>query len=195
VVAENIPFSTRVDEGTAVTDRAIQSLEYRDVGVTLKVTPQINEKRFVKLKIYEEISRVISETTQVSPSQVVLAPTTTKRTAETNVQVRDGQTVVIAGLVGDNVDVSSTKVPCLGDIPIVGWLFKSETRNTTRTNLLIFLTPYIVATPEEAEEIYQRKSNYMNEVGGNPTDQAGQPVEPTPAQPSSGEAEGNQEKK
>ncbi len=195
MVAENIPFSTRVDEGTAVTDRAIQSLEYRDVGVTLKVTPQINEKRFVKLKIYEEISRVISETTQVSPSQVVLAPTTTKRTAETNVQVRDGQTVVIAGLVGDNVDVSSTKVPCLGDIPIVGWLFKSETRNTTRTNLLIFLTPYIVATPEEAEEIYQRKSNYMNEVGGNPTDQAGQPVEPTPAQPSSGEAEGNQEKK
>ena len=195
VVAENIPFSTRVDEGTAVTDRAIQSLEYRDVGVTLKVTPQINEKRFVKLKIYEEISRVISETTQVSPSQVVLAPTTTKRTAETNVQVRDGQTVVIAGLVGDDVDVSTTKVPCLGDIPLLGWLFKSETRNTTRTNLLIFLTPYIVATPEEAEEIYQRKSNYMNEVGGNPTDQAGQPVEPTPAQPSSGEAEGNQEKK
>jgi len=90
VVAENIPFSTRVDEGTAVTDRAIQSFEYRDVGVTLKITPQINEKRFVKLKIFEEISRVVSETTQLSPTQVVLAPTTTKRTAETNVQVREG---------------------------------------------------------------------------------------------------------
>ena len=195
VVAENIPFSTRVDEGTAVTDRAIQSLEYRDVGVTLKVTPQINEKRFVKLKIFEEISRVVSETTQVTPTQVVLAPTTTKRTAETNVQVRDGQTVVIAGLVGDNVDISSTKVPCLGDIPIVGWLFKSETRNTTRTNLLIFLTPYIVATPEEAEEIYQRKSSYMNELTGSKTDQDVQPEEPTPAQVSSGEAEGSQKKK
>jgi len=164
VVAENIPFSTRVDEGTAVTDRAIQSFEYRDVGVTLKITPQINEKRFVKLKIFEEISRVVSETTQLSPTQVVLAPTTTKRTAETNVQVRDGQTVIIAGLVGDNVDVSTTKVPCLGDIPIVGWLFKSETRNTTRTNLLIFLTPYIVATPEEADEIYLRKSELMEKV-------------------------------
>ena len=151
VVAENIPFSTRVDQGTATTDRAIQSFEYKDVGVTLKITPQINEKRFVKLKIFEEISRVVSETTQLSPTQVVLAPTTTKRTAETNVQVRDGQTVIIAGLVGDNVDVSTTKVPCLGDIPIVGWLFKSESRNTTRTNLLIFLTPYIVATPEEAD--------------------------------------------
>jgi general secretion pathway protein D len=209
VVAENIPFSTRVDEGTATTDRAIQSLEYRDVGVTLKVTPQINERRFVKLKIFEEISRVVSETTQVSPSQVVLAPTTTKRTAETNVQVRDGQTVVIAGLVGDNVDVSSTKVPCLGDIPIVGWLFKSETRNTTRTNLLIFLTPYIVATPEEAEEIYRQKSSYMDELTRGATEQDVQPEEPSPArgpgtpsttstgsgQAGSGEAEGSQKKK
>ncbi len=164
VVAENIPFSTRVDEGTSTTDRAIQSFEYRDVGVTLKITPQINERRFVKLKIFEEISRVVSETTQLSPTQVVLAPTTTKRTAETNVQVRDGQTVVIAGLVGDNVDVSTTKVPCLGDIPIVGWLFKSESRNTTRTNLLIFLTPYIVATPEEADQIYLKKSDMMEKV-------------------------------
>ena len=209
VVAENIPFSTRVDEGTATTDRAIQSLEYRDVGVTLKVTPQINERRFVKLKIFEEISRVVSETTQVSPSQVVLAPTTTKRTAETNVQVRDGQTVVIAGLVGDNVDVSSTKVPCLGDIPIVGWLFKSETRNTTRTNLLIFLTPYIVGTPEEAEEIYRQKSSYMDELTRGATEQDVQPEEPSPArgpatpsttstgsgQAGSGEAEGSQKKK
>ncbi|MCG6982502.1 MAG: type II secretion system secretin GspD [Deltaproteobacteria bacterium] len=164
VVAENIPFSTRVDEGTAVTDRAIQSFEYRDVGVTLKVTPQINEKRFVKLKIYEEISRVVSQTTQISPTQAVLAPTTTKRTAETNVQVKDGETVVIAGLVGDNVDITSTKVPCLGDIPLVGWLFKSERRDTTRTNLLIFLTPYIVVSSHEADEIYHRKSKMMEKV-------------------------------
>ena len=190
VVAENIPFSTRVDEGTAVTDRAIQSLEYRDVGTTLKITPQINEKRFVKLKIYEEISRVVSETSQISPTQVVLAPTTRKRTAETNVQVRDGQTVVIAGLVGDDVDVNVTKVPCLGDIPLFGWLFKSESRTTRRTNLLIFITPYIVATPQEAEEIYRQKASYMDELTRSGTDQDVQPEEPTPAQASSGEAEG-----
>ena len=206
VVAENIPFSTRVDEGTAVTDRAIQSLEYRDVGTTLKITPQINEKRYVKLKIYEEISRVVSETTQVSPTQVVLAPTTRKRTAETNVQVRDGQTVVIAGLVGDDVDVNVTKVPCLGDIPLLGWLFKSESRTTRRTNLLIFLTPYIVATPEEAEEIYRLKAKYMDELTRSATEQDVQPEEPPPAvgpstpstgsgQASSGEAEGSQKKK
>ena len=195
IVAENIPFSTRVDEGTAVTDRAIQSLEYRDVGVTLKVTPQINEKRFVKLKIYQEKSSVVSETTQVTPTQVVLAPTTRKRTAETNVQVRDGQTVVIAGLVGDDVDVSVTKVPCLGDIPMLGWLFKSESRNTRRTNLLIFLTPYIVTTPQEADEIYRRKASYMDELRGIGTEQDVQPEEPSPAQAGSGEPEGSQEKK
>ena len=194
VVAENIPFSTRVDEGTAVTDRAIQSLEYRDVGTTLKITPQINEKRFVKLKIYEEISRVVSETSQISPTQVVLAPTTRKRTAETNVQVRDGQTVVIAGLVGDDVDVNVTKVPCLGDIPLFGWLFKSESRTTRRTNLLIFITPYIVATPQEAEEIYRQKASYMDELTRSGTGQDVQPDEPTPAQPGSGEAEGSQKK-
>ena len=191
VVAENIPFSTRVDEGTAVTDRAIQSLEYRDVGTTLKITPQISEKRFVKLKIYEEISRVVSETSQISPTQVVLAPTTRKRTAETNVQVRDGQTVVIAGLVGDDVNVSVTKVPCLGDMPLFGWLFKSESRTTRRTNLLIFITPYIVATPQEAEEIYRLKAKYMDELTRSATEQDVQPEEPSPAQASSGEAEGS----
>ena len=185
VVAENIPFSTRVDEGTAVTDRAIQSFEYRDVGVTLKVTPQINEKRFVKLKIFEEISRVVSETTQISPTQVVLAPTTRKRTAETNVQVKDGQTVVIAGLVGDNVNLSTTKVPCLGDIPIIGWLFKSENRNTERTNLLIFLTPYIVATPNEAEQIYLKKSKVMKKVkeGYGPAEESMEEPAPGSEQP------------
>ena len=196
VVAENIPFSTRVDEGTAVTDRAIQSLEYRDVGTTLKITPQINEKRFVKLKIYQEKSSVVSETTQVTPTQVVLAPTTRKRTAETNVQVRDGQTVVIAGLVGDDVDVSVTKVPCLGDIPLFGWLFKSESRTTRRTNLLIFLTPYIVATPQEAEEIYRQKASYMDELRGSATEQDAQPKEPTPAVgPSTGSGPGGSQKK
>ena len=100
----------------------------------------------------------------VASTQVVLAPTTTKRTAETNVQVKDGQTVVIAGLMGDNVDITTTQVPCLGDIPIIGWLFKSERRDTTKTNLLIFLTPYIVITHEEAEQVYLKKSKMMQRV-------------------------------
>jgi general secretion pathway protein D len=71
---------------------------------------------------------------------------------------------VIAGLIGDDTDYSVTKVPCLGDIPILGWLFRSESTTTRRTNLLVFLTPYIVANPQEAEKIYQEKSTYIDEV-------------------------------
>ncbi|UCE83328.1 MAG: type II secretion system secretin GspD, partial [Deltaproteobacteria bacterium] len=170
VVAENIPFSTRVDQGTAVTDRAIQSFEYRDVGVTLKITPQINEKRFVKLKIYEEVSRVISESVQ-SGDQIILAPTTVKRTAETNIEVKDGQTVVIAGLIGEDYTETTAKVPCLGDVPVLGWLFKAEDKTTDRKNLVIFLTSYIVASASEADEIYQQKSEVMEELRKKPGEQ------------------------
>ena len=160
VVADNIPFSTRVDQGTAVTDRAIQSIEYRDVGTTLKITPQISESRSVKLRIFEEVSRVLSATVEGG----VLAPTTRKRTAETIVEVKDGQTIVIAGLLGEDLSETSAQVPCLGDIPLVGWLFKSVTELTQKTNLLVFLTPHIVASPEEADDLYQRKSGQIYEL-------------------------------
>jgi general secretion pathway protein D len=186
VVSDNIPFSTRVDAGTAVTDRAIQSFEYRDVGVTLKVTPQINDKRFVKLKIYEELSRVINESV-TSGDQVILAPSTKKRTAETNVEVRDGQTVVIAGLIGEDTDSTEVGTPCLADIPVLGWLFKSRTETGKYTNLLVFLTPHIVANPAEAETIYKEKSTYMDEVRDHGADRIDEPVAP-PAAP---EAEGD----
>lgn len=173
VVADNIPFTTRVDQGTETTSRAIQQFEFRDVGVTLKITPQINEKRFVKLKIYQEVSRVV-QTGVTSGDQTILAPTTRKRTAETNVEVKDGQTVVIAGLLGDDSDSTERKVPCLGEVPILGWLFKSVTETNRRTNLLVFLTPHIVANPAEAEEIYQKKATEMEDArqgsGGSKTE-------------------------
>jgi general secretion pathway protein D len=164
VVADNIPFTTRVDQPSEVTERAIQSLEYRDVGVTLKLTPQINEKRFVKLKIYQEVSRVVQQVTR----EGILAPSTRKRTAETNVEVRDGQTVVIAGLVGEDMTATDSAVPCLGTMPMLGWLFKSQTRTRDRTNLLVFLTPHIVASPEEAEAIYRNKADYMDSLSTSP---------------------------
>jgi len=187
VVADNIPFSTRVDQGTAVTDRAIQSFEYKDVGVTLKVTPQINEKRFVKLKIYFEKSNVIQETVS-SGDQTILAPTTRKRTAETNVEVNDGQTVVIAGLIGEDSDSTESGVPCLGDIPLLGWLFKSRTETGRYTNLIVFLTPHIVADPEEAKKIYQEKATYMEEVKKGESGKVDKPVAPAEAPAVEGDA-------
>ncbi|HYA01989.1 MAG TPA: type II secretion system secretin GspD [Syntrophobacteria bacterium] len=160
VVAENIPYSTRLDLGTSTTDRAIQQFEYRDVGVTLKVTPQINEKRFVKLKILEEVSKVVTQTTVTG----VLAPTTRKRKAETLVEVKDGETVVIAGLIGEDSTSSRSAVPCLGDIPLLGWLFQSVSREKQPTNLFVFLTPYIVANPEEAGQLYRERSEHMQNL-------------------------------
>jgi general secretion pathway protein D len=164
VVAENIPYSTRLDLGTSTTDRAIQQFEYRDVGVTLKVTPQINEKRFVKMKIHEEVSKVVSQQTV----EGILAPTTRKRSAETLVEVKDGETVVIAGLIGEDTTSTRSSVPCLGDIPVLGWLFQSSSRSKDPTNLFVFLTPHIVTNPEEAGQIYQERSEHMQdlEAGG-----------------------------
>jgi general secretion pathway protein D len=128
--------------------------------VTLKVTPQINEKRFVKLKILEEVSKVVTQTTVTG----VLAPTTRKRKAETLVEVKDGQTVVIAGLIGEDSTSSRSAVPCLGDIPLLGWLFQSVSREKQPTNLFVFLTPYIVANPEEAGQLYQERSEHMQNL-------------------------------
>ncbi|MFP3870668.1 MAG: type II secretion system secretin GspD [Syntrophobacteria bacterium] len=163
VVADNIPFTTRVDQPSEVTERAIQSFEYKDVGVTLKITPQINEKRFVKLKIYQEVSSIIRETVE-SDYGPILAPTTRKRTAETNVEVKDGETVVIAGLLQEETKEETSKVPCLGNVPFLGWLFKAVDDSDRRTNLLVFLTPHIIASPDEAQEIYRKKARYMDKV-------------------------------
>jgi general secretion pathway protein D len=184
VVAENIPYSTRLDLGTSTTDRAIQQFEYRDVGVTLKVTPQINEKRFVKLKIHEEVSKVVSQQTV----EGLLAPTTRKRSAETLVEVKDGETVVIAGLIGEDTTSTRSAVPCLGDIPLLGWLFQSSSRSKDPTNLFVFLTPHIVTNPQEAGQIYQERSEHMQnlETGGKgkikPQGGMGAPQPPPPRQ-------------
>jgi general secretion pathway protein D len=185
VVAENIPYSTRLDLGTSTTDRAIQQFEYKDVGVTLKVTPQINESRFVKLKIMEEVSKVVNQQTV----EGLLAPTTRKRKAETIVEVKDGQTVVIAGLIGEDNSSTRSAVPCLGDVPLLGWLFQSISKTKLPTNLFVFLTPHIVANPQEAGEIYREKWEHIDDLGHGgkgtlkPQGSAGAPPPPAPAPP------------
>jgi general secretion pathway protein D len=152
------------------------------VGVTLKVTPQINEKRFVKLKILEEVSKVVSQQT----IEGILAPTTRKRKAETLVEVKDGETVVIAGLIGEDSTSSRSAVPCLGDIPLLGWLFQSASRSKDPTNLFVFLTPHIVTNAEEAGQIYREKSEHMQDLReggkGKIKPQGGTTTPPAPPQ-------------
>jgi general secretion pathway protein D len=136
---------------------ATQSYEYKDVGTTLRVTPQISSVGTVRLKIYEEVSRIVSTKADLGNNNIALAPTTNKRSAEARVEVQNGQTVVIAGLLGSDMDNTDNKVPALGDIPGLGWLFKARNRISSKTNLLVFLTPHIVETVDDAKAIYASK--------------------------------------
>jgi len=157
-VGQNIPFVTRVDLGDQVTSRAIQNFEYRDVGVMLKVTPQINDNGFIRLKVEESIKSVVSQT---ALGGTVLAPTTSHRTAKTSIHLRAGETAVIGGLIETNINRSKTQTPCLGNVPALGWLFKSTRDRDEKTNVMVFLTPYIVRGPEEAARLHDGKRGYL----------------------------------
>ncbi|GAU08023.1 type II secretory protein GspE [Desulfoplanes formicivorans] len=163
VIAENRPYQTSTNTSDADIDYA--NYEYKDVGVTLKVTPQINERGSVKMKIYQETSRVDSQATLATGG--TLTPITRKRQAETTVEVADGKTVVIAGLIEDSSTNSKTKVPGLGDIPLLGWLFKTDSTSTAKTNMFVFLTPHVVESPEDSRKVFLDKMKLIESVRFN----------------------------
>lgn len=153
-VAENRPYLTSQDVGQSTTDRPYQRFDYKDVGTTLKVTPQINEGNSIKLKIKQETSR-IDET--VTKQTGTLQPTTRKRVTETTVMCRDGETIVLSGLIGKSRSEGNSKVPGLGDVPVLGWLFKNKSVTDDRTNLYVFITPRITAPGPDSDKILHAK--------------------------------------
>ncbi len=160
VVGENRPFVT--GQSQTVGGNVQTTIERRDVGITLRLTPQVMEKDMVRLDVFQEVSTV-SESVSQAVGNVVVGPTTNRRAANTSVVVGDGKTVVIGGLIRDNVTRLERKIPLLGDIPVLGWLFKFRTKRSEKTNLLIFLTPRIVRDEEDLEEIRRRKGVEMGE--------------------------------
>jgi len=161
MVGENIPFVTGQSQSTATGGGSIlTSIERKDVGITLKITPQITSDDNVKLDIYQEISAV-TETAGLNPN--VVGPSTSKRSASTTVVVKDRETMVIGGLIRDNVTSATMKVPLLGDIPILGWLFKYKTTKVEKTNLMIFITPYVIKSEAEAVELTRKKGEAMEQ--------------------------------
>ncbi|NVL90270.1 MAG: type II secretion system secretin GspD [Desulfobacterales bacterium] len=154
-VGENVPYITRQETSEANVDYT--TYEYKDVGVTLKITPQINQERFVRLKIFQEIIKMKKGAEQYKP-------TTLKRTAETTVIVKDENTVVIGGIIGESIEKGTYKVPCLGDVPLIGWFFKSTYKEREKTNLFVFLTPHIIESPTEAKKIYEEKQEQIDSV-------------------------------
>ncbi len=152
-VGENVPYLTKEATG----DQTYQTYEYKDVGMTLKITPQINQERFVRLKIFQEL-------VQLKKGAEEFRPTTLKRSAETTVIVKDRNSVVIGGIIGESIDRGRYQVPCLGNIPALGWLFKSISKSRNKTNLFVFLTPHIIENPTEADEIYKEKKGGIDRV-------------------------------
>ncbi len=162
-VGSNIPYVTRQDTTTTSTTN-YSSYEYKDVGVTLKVTPQINRDGFIRMKLDQTVTKVDSKTAEVQAGVNILAPTTLKRTAKTTVTIRDGDTVVIGGMIENESTTGDYKVPLLGDIPILGWLFKTRSKSFRKTNLFVFVTPRIIRNPEDAAKIHEDKKEYMQTI-------------------------------
>ena len=160
-IGENRPFQTR--STTDVSGGTFESFEYRDVGKILKITPQVSEGRLVRMQISLEVTAIDQKATLTTSSTL---PVTLKRTVDTTVIVRDNQTIVIGGLIDDTTTTSETKVPVLGDIPILGWLFRDTSEATTKTNLYIFITPRVIENPAEAESVLQDKKGHMDEIRG-----------------------------
>ena len=158
-VGSNVPYITRQDSTASTTANAVNynTYEYKDVGVILTITPHINEGNFVRLKISQQVTKVTSDAKNTTP-------TTLKRTAKTTVVVKDKETIVIGGLVGDSTEDGTNQVPLLGNIPLLGWLFKAKAVKREKTNLYIFLTPQIVRTQQDAAGLYQEKRETMGEV-------------------------------
>jgi general secretion pathway protein D len=142
VIGNNVPFPTGSYANTGGNTGAVNpftTVERKDVGLMLRVRPQINENGTVKMAIYQEVSKIDSATLK-DPN----GPTTSKRSIESNVLVDDGSIIVLGGLLEDSYSQAEDKVPLMGDIPVVGNLFRSENRSRKKTNLMVFLRPVVV---------------------------------------------------
>lgn len=158
MVGENVPFITGKSQGAGGV--TLTTIERKDIGITLRLTPQISSDDHVTLEIYQEISS-LAEVAGLDPN--VVGPTTTKRAATTTVVVKNAQTVAIAGLIRDNKSTIEHRVPFLGDIPLLGWFFKFQTKKSDKTNLMVFLTPHIIKESEDADVILKEKKEKMEE--------------------------------
>ena len=181
VVGQNVPFIT----GTSLPPSAggvanpFQTIERKDVGLTLKIKPQVSEGGTIKLEIFQEVSNVAP--TSVSGASDLI---TNKRSIETKVLVDDGHTIVLGGLIEDNRSETEQSVPYLGRLPLIGWLFRYKQKTGTRTNLMVFLRPVIIHGPQESYGVTADRYNYLRantkDVGRQDVLDRFTPTPPTP---------------
>jgi len=156
VIGQNVPFVTGsyAVSAAATTPTPFQTVERKDVGLTLRIRPQISEGGAVRLQIYQEVSNIQDST---NASGVI----TNKRSVESTVLVDDGQIVVIGGLIQDSVKDGLEKIPGLGDLPLIGGLFKYNTRSRNKTNLMVFLRPTLLRSAQRADALSNDRYDYI----------------------------------
>ena len=166
VVGQNIPFLASTSTNATNLNNTFNQIDRQDVGITLRLTPQISSEDFVTLNIFTNVSDIVPTAT------TDLGPTTTVRSSQTTVITKDGQMIVIGGLMADQNNDSDAGVPFLKDIPILGTAFRRSTERRVRTNLLTFITPHVVKDQFDAREqtIDQRDKveGVIEEVGSAP---------------------------
>ena len=178
-----MPFITGqfTNTGTATTS-PFQTIERKDVGITLRIKPQIGEGGAIRMQLFQEQSSVLA-TTAAGTSNA--GPSTAKRSIEGTVTVDDGQILVLGGLIEDNVTLSQSKVPLLGDIPWLGQLFRSESRERKRTNLMVFLRPIVMRDADSSARFSQERYEQIRgqQQQSQPTPNLMLPIDATPMLP------------
>jgi len=191
VVGQNVPFITGqyAQTGSTTTPTPFQTIERRDVGLTLKVRPQVSEGGSIKMQIYQEIS-------SLRPTTTATDVITDMRSIDSTVLVDDGRIIVLGGLIQDSMQDGVDKVPLLGDIPLLGHLFKSEKRKRMKTNLMVFLRPHVLRdtastdamTGERYDFIRQKQAEFrmqphliLPDMQMNPLPELTNPTLPAPA--------------
>jgi general secretion pathway protein D len=168
VVGQNVPFVTGQYTNNNTTNGSVnpfQTVERKDVGLTLKVKPQISETGTVKLTIFQEVSSI--DYTKSSTAGLI----TNKRSIESNVLVDDGSIIVLGGLLSDEYSGAASQVPLFGDIPVLGWLFKSESRTRSKKNLMVFLRPVVMRDSAASDALSNNR--YQQMMGLQQTAQPG----------------------
>jgi general secretion pathway protein D len=158
IVGENRPFVTEsriTEDADLLTPTVIKTYEYKDVGISLEIVPHISQGGLVRLEIESEFTKLVASTASSD------TPTTAKRQAQTVVSMNSGSTIVIGGLIRDDKTTSEKKIPLVGDIPLIGGLFRYEKDEVQKTNLLIFITPYVMTNQQDLENATERKKDEM----------------------------------
>ena len=160
VVGQNVPFITgsfsQISQGTAV-ENPFQTIQRRDVGLTLRIKPQITEGSAIKMEIFQEVSNVA----QRGEARDIVTNT---RSLSTTIVAENNQMVVLGGLIQDDISNNEQKVPLLGDVPILGQLFRYKNRTRKKTNLLVFLRPQVIRGPKDMDQPTRDKYEYLGQL-------------------------------